>query len=52
MSEPIFDPATLSKLREIHEPMEIRDEAGYCVPGGPADEMGELFATIMANQPD
>jgi NAD(P)-dependent dehydrogenase (short-subunit alcohol dehydrogenase family) len=27
---------------------EIRDEAGYTVPGGPADEMGELFATIMA----
>ena len=31
---------------------EIRDEAGYTVPGGPADEMGELFATIMADQPD
>jgi NAD(P)-dependent dehydrogenase (short-subunit alcohol dehydrogenase family) len=28
---------------------EIRDETGYTVPGGPADEMGELFATIMAN---
>lgn len=27
---------------------EIRDEAGYAVPGGPADEMAELFATIMA----
>jgi NAD(P)-dependent dehydrogenase (short-subunit alcohol dehydrogenase family) len=27
---------------------EIRDEAGYAVPGGPADEMGELFATILA----
>jgi NAD(P)-dependent dehydrogenase (short-subunit alcohol dehydrogenase family) len=27
----------------------IRDEAGYTVPGGPADEMTELFATIMAN---
>jgi hypothetical protein len=26
---------------------EIRDEAGYTVPGGPADEMNELFATIM-----
>ena len=23
---------------------EIRDESGYTVPGGPADEMGELFA--------
>jgi hypothetical protein len=30
---------------------EIRDEAGYTVPGGPADEMRELFATIM-NRPD
>jgi NAD(P)-dependent dehydrogenase (short-subunit alcohol dehydrogenase family) len=29
---------------------EIRDEADYTVPGRPADEMGELFATIMANQ--
>jgi NAD(P)-dependent dehydrogenase (short-subunit alcohol dehydrogenase family) len=29
---------------------EIRDEAGYTVPGGPADEMGELFATIMAQR--
>lgn len=27
---------------------EIRDEAGYTVPGGPGDEMSELFATIMA----
>lgn len=26
---------------------EIRDEAGYTVPGGPADEMSELFASIM-----
>jgi NAD(P)-dependent dehydrogenase (short-subunit alcohol dehydrogenase family) len=31
---------------------EIRDEDGYSVPGGPADEMSALFATIMANQPD
>ncbi len=28
---------------------EIRDEAGYTVPGGPGDEMSELFATIMAS---
>lgn len=27
---------------------EIRDEAGYTVPGGTADEMTELFAAIMA----
>ena len=29
---------------------EIRDEAGYTVPGGPADEMSELFATITPQQ--
>jgi NAD(P)-dependent dehydrogenase (short-subunit alcohol dehydrogenase family) len=29
---------------------EIRDETGYSVPGGPGDEMAELFAMIMANQ--
>ncbi|SOJ55727.1 hypothetical protein MSIMFB_03208 [Mycobacterium simulans] len=26
---------------------EIRDEAGYTVPDGSADEMGELFAALM-----
>jgi NAD(P)-dependent dehydrogenase (short-subunit alcohol dehydrogenase family) len=26
---------------------EIRDETGYTVPGGPADEMAELFTTIQ-----
>jgi len=31
---------------------EIRDETDYTVPGGPADEMSQLFATIMANQSD
>ncbi|OBF87938.1 short-chain dehydrogenase [Mycobacterium sp. 852002-51163_SCH5372311] len=30
---------------------EIRDEADYTVPGGPADEMSALFATIMAGPP-
>ena len=30
---------------------EIRNEAGYTVPGGPADEMSELFATAV-NRPD
>ena len=25
----------------------IRDESGYTVPAGPADEMAELFAAIM-----
>jgi NAD(P)-dependent dehydrogenase (short-subunit alcohol dehydrogenase family) len=29
----------------------IRDEAGYTVPGGPADEMTELFATVVG-RPD
>ncbi len=28
---------------------QIRDEAGYTVPGGPADEMAELFATLTAS---
>ncbi|MGD1348051.1 SDR family NAD(P)-dependent oxidoreductase [Mycobacterium seoulense] len=28
---------------------EIRDETGYTVPGGPADEIAELFATITNN---
>ena len=28
---------------------EIRDETRYPVAGGPADEMTELFATIMAS---
>jgi hypothetical protein len=28
---------------------EIRDEAGYTVPDGPADEMSELFTTIMSS---
>ncbi len=27
---------------------EIRDQTGYTVPAGPADEMGELFAAIMS----
>jgi NAD(P)-dependent dehydrogenase (short-subunit alcohol dehydrogenase family) len=27
---------------------EIRNEGNYTVPGGPADEMGELFATIVS----
>jgi hypothetical protein len=31
---------------------EIRDDTDYTVPGGPADEMSELFAAIMASQPD
>ena len=26
---------------------EIRDDSDFTVPGGPADEMGELFGTIM-----
>jgi NAD(P)-dependent dehydrogenase (short-subunit alcohol dehydrogenase family) len=28
---------------------EIRDETGYTVPAGPADEMAELFATILSS---
>lgn len=36
-------------VEDVHDHLtEIRDEAGYSVPGGPADEMAELFATIIA----
>ncbi len=28
---------------------EIRDEAGYTVPNGPADEVTALFTTIMSD---
>ncbi|MGB7146909.1 SDR family NAD(P)-dependent oxidoreductase [Mycobacterium sp.] len=46
-----YSPAlSIEQVRDHLE--EIRDEAGYTVPGGPADEMAELFATIMANHPD
>jgi NAD(P)-dependent dehydrogenase (short-subunit alcohol dehydrogenase family) len=31
---------------------QIRDDTDYTVPGGPADEMTELFATILASQAD
>ncbi|HZC11950.1 MAG TPA: SDR family NAD(P)-dependent oxidoreductase [Mycobacterium sp.] len=31
---------------------EIRDDTDYTVPGGPADEMSKLFATILASQAD
>jgi NAD(P)-dependent dehydrogenase (short-subunit alcohol dehydrogenase family) len=37
-------------IEEVRDHLdEIRDEAGYTVPGGPADEMSELFATIMSS---
>ena len=36
-------------IEEVRDHLaEIRDEAGYTVPGGTADEMGELFAAIMS----
>ncbi|MGO9929624.1 MAG: SDR family NAD(P)-dependent oxidoreductase [Mycobacterium sp.] len=38
---------TIEDVREHLD--EIRDEAGYTVPGGPGDEMSELFATIMGS---
>lgn len=28
---------------------EIRDESGYTVPNGPADEMSELFAALIGS---
>ncbi len=41
-----YSPAlTMEEVRDHFE--EIRDEAGYTVPSGPADEMSELFATII-----
>jgi NAD(P)-dependent dehydrogenase (short-subunit alcohol dehydrogenase family) len=39
-------------IEEVRDHLdEIRDETGYSVPGGPGDEMAELLAMIMANQP-
>ena len=39
-------------VEDVHAHLaEIRDEAGYTVPGGPADEMAELFAAIIAPGP-
>ncbi|WP_234809787.1 hypothetical protein [Mycolicibacterium tusciae] len=36
-------------VEDVHDHLdEIRDETGYTVPGGPADEMAELFAAITA----
>lgn len=36
-------------IEEVRDHLgQIRDEAGYTVPGGPADEMAEFFAMIMA----
>ena len=44
-----FYSPTLS-IEDVRDHLDaIRDEAGYTVPGGPADEMAELFAMIMAN---
>jgi NAD(P)-dependent dehydrogenase (short-subunit alcohol dehydrogenase family) len=46
-----YSPAlSVEDVRDHFE--EIRDDADYTVPGGPADEMSQLFATIMANQAD
>ena len=37
-------------IEEVRDHLdEFRDEAGFTVPGGPADEMTELFAAIMAD---
>lgn len=37
-------------IEEVRDNLgQIRDEAGYTVPGGPADEMAELFAMILAS---
>lgn len=42
-----YDPGlTIEDVRDHLD--EIREEAGYTVPGGPADEMTELFAAITS----
>lgn len=44
----VFDPQLSAEdVRDRFD--EIRDETGYTVPGGVADEMTELFGTIMRN---
>jgi NAD(P)-dependent dehydrogenase (short-subunit alcohol dehydrogenase family) len=44
-----FYSPTLS-IEDVRDHLEqIRDEAGYTVPSRPADEMSELFTTIMTN---
>jgi NAD(P)-dependent dehydrogenase (short-subunit alcohol dehydrogenase family) len=44
-----FYSPTLS-IEDVRDHLDtIRDEAGYTVPGGTADEMTELFAMIMAS---
>jgi NAD(P)-dependent dehydrogenase (short-subunit alcohol dehydrogenase family) len=47
-----FYSPTLSAEQVRDHLTEIRDETGYTVPGGTADEMGELFAALMTPQPD
>lgn len=40
-----FDPEL--SIEDVRDHLDqIRDESGYTVPGGPGDEMAELFATI------
>lgn len=44
-----FHSPTLS-VEDVRDHLtEIRDESGYTVPNGPADEMSELFATLMGS---
>ena len=41
-----YDPAI--SIEDVRDHLdEIRDKSAFTVPGGPADEMGELFGTIM-----
>ena len=50
-TEGFYSPAL--SVEDVRNHMdEIRDETRYTVPGGPADEMTELFATIMASGSD
>jgi hypothetical protein len=41
-----YDPAL--SIEDVRDHLdEIRDQSEFTEPGGPADEMGELFGTIM-----
>lgn len=44
-----FYSPTLS-IEDVRDHLEdTRDESDYTMPGGPADEMSELFTTIMTS---
>jgi hypothetical protein len=48
MTQMIIDATTATKLLDVHERVELRDEAGriigYFLPGPPRDEKGQIIA--------